>query len=110
MPLQEVERRTMWVSVWHSDMFGRNDFLGEVRVVFVNKLAHSLAIQIQMYKNKKLKPGNFSQFFKAWIWCKVFLKTNFTLLNTDTSTATSLLEKFRKLIFFKSRVVDPDPS
>jgi len=30
MPLSEVERRTMWVSVWHSDMFGRNDFLGEV--------------------------------------------------------------------------------
>lgn len=20
----------MWISVWHSDMFGRNDFLGEV--------------------------------------------------------------------------------
>jgi synaptotagmin-like protein len=30
MPLDEVERRTMWMSVWHSDMFGRNDFLGEV--------------------------------------------------------------------------------
>jgi len=30
MPLGEVERRTMWISVWHSDMFGRNDFLGEV--------------------------------------------------------------------------------
>merc|ERR1712025_1320133 len=30
MPLNEVERRTMWISVWHSDMFGRNDFLGEV--------------------------------------------------------------------------------
>ncbi|XP_023347926.1 synaptotagmin-like protein 2 [Eurytemora carolleeae] len=30
MPLVEVERRTMWISVWHSDMFGRNDFLGEV--------------------------------------------------------------------------------
>ena len=28
--LDEVERRTMWMSVWHSDMFGRNDFLGEV--------------------------------------------------------------------------------
>jgi len=26
----EVGRRSMWVSVWHSDMFGRNDFLGEV--------------------------------------------------------------------------------
>merc|ERR1712117_922731 len=30
MPRDEVERRTMWISVWHSDMFGRNDFLGEV--------------------------------------------------------------------------------
>lgn len=30
MPLSEVQRRTMWLSVWHSDMFGRNDFLGEV--------------------------------------------------------------------------------
>ena len=30
MPLSEVERRTLWLSVWHSDMFGRNDFLGEV--------------------------------------------------------------------------------
>eukprot|EP00095_Tigriopus_kingsejongensis_P011672 maker-scaffold59_size442576-snap-gene-2.13 protein:Tk11672 transcript:maker-scaffold59_size442576-snap-gene-2.13-mRNA-1 annotation:"hypothetical protein TcasGA2_TC001061" len=30
MPLSEVERRTMWLTVWHSDMFGRNDFLGEV--------------------------------------------------------------------------------
>ncbi len=30
MPLSEVERRTLWLTVWHSDMFGRNDFLGEV--------------------------------------------------------------------------------
>ena len=30
MPLEEVERRTLWVTVWHSDMFGRNDFLDEV--------------------------------------------------------------------------------
>merc|ERR1712117_20849 len=30
VPRNEVERRTMWISVWHSDMFGRNDFLGEV--------------------------------------------------------------------------------
>ena len=30
MPLHEVERRVLWLSVWHSDMFGRNDFLGEV--------------------------------------------------------------------------------
>ncbi|XP_063863723.1 uncharacterized protein LOC135102404 isoform X2 [Scylla paramamosain] len=28
--MSELESRTLWVSVWHSDMFGRNDFLGEV--------------------------------------------------------------------------------
>jgi hypothetical protein len=40
MPLQEVERRTMWVSVWHSDMFGRNDFLGEVRDISKSYTTH----------------------------------------------------------------------
>ena len=28
--LSELGSRTLWVTVWHSDMFGRNDFLGEV--------------------------------------------------------------------------------
>lgn len=28
--VSELETRTLWLSVWHSDMFGRNDFLGEV--------------------------------------------------------------------------------
>jgi len=32
LPLAEVNRRTLWLSVWHSDMFGRNDFLGEVHL------------------------------------------------------------------------------
>jgi synaptotagmin-like protein len=30
MTISEVETRTLWLSVWHSDIFGRNDFLGEV--------------------------------------------------------------------------------
>jgi len=30
MPLETIRQRTMWVSVWHSDIFGRNEFLGEV--------------------------------------------------------------------------------
>ncbi|KAK3850781.1 hypothetical protein Pcinc_042534, partial [Petrolisthes cinctipes] len=30
--MSELENRALWVSVWHSDMFGRNDFLGEVMV------------------------------------------------------------------------------
>ncbi|KAG1714292.1 Synaptotagmin-like protein 5 [Nymphon striatum] len=28
--ISELETRTLWLTVWHSDMFGRNDFLGEV--------------------------------------------------------------------------------
>ena len=40
MPLQEVERRTMWVSVWHSDMFGRNDFLGEVSELSLTPISY----------------------------------------------------------------------
>jgi len=38
MPLSGLETRTLWLSVWHSDMFGRNDFLGEVRIVLENKV------------------------------------------------------------------------
>ncbi|XP_049870041.1 uncharacterized protein LOC126369598 isoform X2 [Pectinophora gossypiella] len=29
-PLTSLSSRTLWLSVWHADMFGRNDFLGEV--------------------------------------------------------------------------------
>lgn len=32
MPISNLESRTLWLTVWHSDMFGRNDFLGEVSV------------------------------------------------------------------------------
>ncbi|XP_048236631.1 synaptotagmin-like protein 2 isoform X3 [Haliotis rufescens] len=28
----EVENRALWVTVWHNDRFGRNDFLGEVMI------------------------------------------------------------------------------
>ncbi|XP_034137327.1 synaptotagmin-like protein 4 isoform X15 [Drosophila guanche] len=31
-PISSLESRTLWLTVWHSDMFGRNDFLGEVSV------------------------------------------------------------------------------
>ncbi|XP_037078640.1 synaptotagmin-like protein 4 [Pollicipes pollicipes] len=30
VPSSELESRTLWITVWHSDMFGRNDFLGEL--------------------------------------------------------------------------------
>ncbi|KAJ8664333.1 hypothetical protein QAD02_005995 [Eretmocerus hayati] len=36
--LNSLESRTLWLTVWHSDMFGRNDFLGEVRMPLENKI------------------------------------------------------------------------
>ncbi|XP_075215985.1 bitesize isoform X2 [Lycorma delicatula] len=36
--LEGLESRTLWLSVWHSDMFGRNDFLGEVTMSLENKI------------------------------------------------------------------------
>ncbi|XP_053209779.1 LOW QUALITY PROTEIN: uncharacterized protein LOC128393612 [Panonychus citri] len=30
LPVNQLDGRTLWISVWHSDIFGRNDFLGEV--------------------------------------------------------------------------------
>ncbi|GAB1603082.1 synaptotagmin-like protein 5 [Argonauta hians] len=30
----ELENRTLWLTVWHNDRFGRNDFLGEVNIPF----------------------------------------------------------------------------
>ncbi|XP_020287171.1 uncharacterized protein LOC109856376 [Pseudomyrmex gracilis] len=38
MSLSGLETRTLWLTVWHSDMFGRNDFLGEVRMPLENKI------------------------------------------------------------------------
>ncbi|KAF5307341.1 hypothetical protein FQR65_LT07058 [Abscondita terminalis] len=36
--LTGLETRTLWLTVWHSDMFGRNDFLGEVMMTLENKV------------------------------------------------------------------------
>ncbi|XP_057663084.1 uncharacterized protein LOC130898064 isoform X2 [Diorhabda carinulata] len=36
--LNGLETRTLWLTVWHSDMFGRNDFLGEVMMTLENKV------------------------------------------------------------------------
>ena len=38
VPISNLETRTLWLTVWHSDMFGRNDFLGEVSVNLQGRL------------------------------------------------------------------------
>ena len=37
-PLSDLENRTLWLTVWHSDMFGRNDFLGEVTLPLAGRI------------------------------------------------------------------------
>lgn len=36
--LSDLENRTLWLTVWHSDMFGRNDFLGEVALPLAGRI------------------------------------------------------------------------
>lgn len=38
MSLSSLESRTLWLTIWHSDMFGRNDFLGEVTIGLQGKV------------------------------------------------------------------------
>lgn len=38
MSLNSLQTRTIWLTVWHSDMFGRNDFLGEVMMGLQDKV------------------------------------------------------------------------
>lgn len=38
MSLSSLESRTLWLTVWHSDMFGRNDFLGEVMLSLKDRI------------------------------------------------------------------------
>lgn len=45
MSLSSLESRTLWLTVWHSDMFGRNDFLGEVLMPLQGKVFDNPAPQ-----------------------------------------------------------------
>ncbi|XP_067144845.1 uncharacterized protein [Centruroides vittatus] len=43
--INELEQRTLWLSVWHSDMFGRNDFLGEILLALGQKLLENSGLK-----------------------------------------------------------------
>lgn len=45
MSLSGLQTRTIWLTVWHSDMFGRNDFLGEVMMGLQGKVFDNPAPQ-----------------------------------------------------------------
>lgn len=52
----ELENRTLWVTVWHSDRFGRNDFLGEVLIPmdtyrFDDPSPRAYSLQTRMQEN-----------------------------------------------------------
>ena len=55
----EVENRVLWVTVWHNDPFGRNDFLGEVMISlecykFGDSAPRWYLLQERVSLNKKL--------------------------------------------------------
>ncbi len=52
LPSSEIGRRTMWVSVWHSDMFGRNDFLGEVRNLHLPNYQGNKDLKLNIQRKK----------------------------------------------------------
>lgn len=66
MSLNSLETRTLWLTVWHSDMFGRNDFLGEVTInlqgiVFDNP-------QPQWYTLQERVSSNLCEFPLICVW------------------------------------------
>ena len=88
MPLHEVERRVLWLSVWHSDMFGRNDFLGEVMLPMTDQQLddqspkwYSLSERVSCEKDLKKKSGSalpFRNFLRYFILITSFSCTHFT--------------------------------
>lgn len=68
MSLSSLESRTLWLSVWHSDMFGRNDFLGEVLMplqgkVFDNPAPQWYNLQERVSKTSSYRSAKFLLFF-----------------------------------------------
>lgn len=60
--LNDLETRTLWLTVWHSDMFGRNDFLGEVMMSLENKVFDNPAPQSYMLQERVgVRPGGMRQ-------------------------------------------------
>ena len=67
MSLNSLEARTLWLTVWHSDMFGRNDFLGEVTIGLQNKVFDNPSPQWYPLQERvsviKLKSSHIGQSF-----------------------------------------------
>lgn len=42
---RELERHMLWVSVWHNDHFGRNEFLGDVLIQLDSKVLDEIEPQ-----------------------------------------------------------------
>ena len=56
--LSALESRTLWLTVWHSDMFGRNDFLGEVSINLQGKVFDNPQPQWYMLQERVSRNGD----------------------------------------------------
>ena len=78
LPSVDVAKKTLWLSVWDWDRFGRNSFLGEVRVPL-----SELDLSVKMEKWWPL-------YEKVCIWCMLMhTQANVTTTTTTTTTKTT---------------------
>lgn len=66
MSLNSLESRTLWLTVWHSDMFGRNDFLGEVSISLAGRVFDNPQPQWYLLQERV----RFTTFFKFYTLTK----------------------------------------
>ena len=77
LPSVDMAKKTLWLSVWDWDRFGRNSFLGEVRVPL-----SELDLSVKMEKWWPL-------YEKVCIWCMLMhTQANVTTTTTTTTTTT----------------------
>lgn len=95
MSLNGLETRTLWLTVWHSDMFGRNDFLGEVRMPLENKIfddptPHWYPLQervsfLAIIRKAAIIARRGSEFYYRWYVQTEFLSQNHRLSPSEVS-------------------------
>lgn len=71
--LSDLENRTLWLTVWHSDMFGRNDFLGEVVLplagrIFDDPTPHWYQLQERVsFVSVNIAPAELTRVLVLWL-------------------------------------------
>ncbi|XKL66038.1 hypothetical protein PGB90_009458 [Kerria lacca] len=90
--LEELKSRTLWLSVWHSDIFGRNDFLGEVHVPLENKVFDDLLPKCYILRERSEIPDSVSTLKGELIVALKFVLPSENKLKRKSSKETGSLQ------------------